>query len=107
MSLEPQHNFAKLSLSRAHVNVHKFDIICLSETYLLSSVDDESWQISEYDLIRSDHPSNKMRGGIWIYYENFLPLRVAGVRLLEECIAFGLITSNKLCSFVVLYRSPS
>ena len=31
---------------------------------------------------------------------------MTGVRLLEECITFDLIISNKLCSFVVLYRSP-
>ena len=101
------HNFAKLSLLRAYVSVHKFDIICLSETYLDSSIDDESLEISGYYLIRSDHPSNKKRGGICIYYKNFLPLKVTGVRLLEECIAFDLIISNKLCSFVALYRSPS
>ena len=58
-------------------------------------------------MIRSDHPSNKKRGGICIYYKNFLPLKVTGVRLLEECITFDLIISNKLCSFVALYRSPS
>ena len=101
------HNFTKLSLLRAYVSVHKFDIICLSETYLDSSNDDVSLEISGYCLIRSDHPSNKKRGGIWIYYKNFLPLKVTGVRLLKECIAFDLIISNKLCSFVALYRSPS
>ena len=101
------HNFAKLSLLIAYASVHKSDIICLSETYLDSSIDDESWEISGYYLIRSDHPSNKKRGGICIYYKNFLPLKVTGVRLLEECIAFDLIISNKLCSFVALYRSPS
>ena len=58
-------------------------------------------------MIRSDHPSNKKRGGICIYYKNFLPLKLTGVRLLDECIAFHLIISNKLCSFVALYRSPS
>ena len=98
------HNFAKLSLLRAYVSIHKFDIICLSETYLDSSIDDESLEISGYYLIRSDHPSNKKCGGICI---NFLPLKVTGVRLLEECITFDLIISNKLCSFVALYRSPS
>ena len=58
-------------------------------------------------MIRSDHPSNKKRGGIYIYYKNFLFLKFNGVRLLGECIAFDLIISNKLCSFVALYRSPS
>ena len=70
-------------------------------------MDDESLEILGYYLIRSDHSSNKKRGGIFIYYKNFLPLKVTGVRLLEECIAFDLIISNKLCSFVALYRSPS
>ena len=79
----------------------------MSETRLDSSIDDESLEISEYYLIRSDHPSNKKRGGICIYYKNFLPLKVTGVRLLEECITFDLIISNKLCSFVALYRPPS
>ena len=101
------HNFAKLSLLRPYVSIRKFDIICLSETYLDSSTDDESLEISGYYLIRSDHPSNKKRGSICIYYKNLLPLKVTSVRLLEECISFDLIISNKLCCFVALYRSPS
>ena len=101
------HNFTKLSLLRVYVSVHKFDIICLSETYLDSSIDDVSLEIPGYYLIRSDHPSNKRRGGICIYYKNFFPLKVTGVRLLEECIAFDLIISDKFCSFDALYRSPS
>ena len=79
----------------------------MSKTYLDSSIDDVSLEISGYYLIRSDHPSNKKHGGICIYYKNFLPLKLTGVRLLDECIAFDLIISNKFCSFVALYRSPS
>ena len=101
------HNFAKLSLLRAYVSAHKFDIICLSETYLDSSIDDGNLEISGYYLIRSDHPLNKNCGGICIYYKSFLPLKVISVRLLEECVTFNLIISNKLYSFVALYRSPS
>ena len=68
------HNFEKLSRLRAYVSVRKFDIICLSETYLDSSIDDEGLEISGYYLIRSDHPSNKKRGGICIYYKTSFPL---------------------------------
>ena len=89
------------------MSVHRLDIICLSETYLDSSIDDERLQMSEYYLIRSDHPSNKKRGGICIYYKNFLSLQVTGVRLLEECITFDLIISKKIFSFVAFYRSSS
>ena len=92
------HKFVKLSLLGAYVSVHKIDIICLSETYLDSSIDDKSLEISGYYLIRQ-----KARGGICIYYKNFLPLKVTGVRLLKECIAFDFRISNKLCSFAALW----
>ena len=57
------HNYVKLSLLRAYLAFHNFDIICLSETYLNSSnsPDDETWKISRYNLIRSDHPLNRKR----------------------------------------------
>ena len=52
------------------------------------------------------HPTKKCID-ICICYRNLVPLNVTGIRLLEECIAFDLIISNKICSFVALYRSPS
>ena len=66
------HNFAKLSLLIAYAIVRKYDIICLSETYLDSGIDDDHC---------SDHPSNKKHDGICIYYKNFLPLKDTGVCL--------------------------
>ena len=62
------YNFAKLYLLKAYVSVQKFDINCLWETFLDSSVDDESLEISGYYSIRFDHPTNKKRGGtcIWV-----------------------------------------
>ena len=58
--------------------LHKFDIICLSETYLYSTTpnDDDKLQIPGYTLIRSDHPSNTKRGGVCIYYKSSLPLKL-------------------------------
>ena len=54
------HDCSKLFLLKAYISVHKFDIICLSETYLDSTValDDDNLAIFGYNLIRSDHPSN-------------------------------------------------
>ena len=89
------------------MSVQKFDIIYLSETDLDSSVDDEIMEILGYYLTCTDPPSNKKRGGICIFYNDFLLLEVTRVHLLEECIAFDLIISDKLCSFIALYRSPS
>ena len=96
------HHFAKLSLLIAYASVHKSDIICLSETYLDSSIDDESLEISEYYLIRSDHPSNKKCDGICIYYKNVLPLKVTDICLLDERITFNLVLVSKKKAFLLV-----
>ena len=57
------HNFAKLVILKACNSIHNFDIICLSETYLDSSIshEDNNLEIPGYNLVRFDHPSNKKR----------------------------------------------
>ena len=54
------HNFTKVSLLIAHNSIHKYDIICLSETYLDSStvLGDDSLEIPGYNLVPCDHSSN-------------------------------------------------
>ena len=103
------HNFIKVSLLTAYYSIHKFDIICLSETYLNSETlsNDENLNIPGYNLIRADHLSNTKRGGVCIYFKESLPLRLYNVSYLNECICFEIMISNKLCNFVSLYRSPS
>ena len=58
------HNFIKVSLLTAYNSIHKFDIICLSETYLnsetLSNV--EKLNVPGYSLIRADHLKNTSVG---------------------------------------------
>ena len=75
------HNYVKLSLLREYLVFHKFGIICLSQTYLNSSnsSDDETLEISGYNLVHSDHPLNSKRGGVFttkiIYpYELSVPI---------------------------------
>ena len=86
-SISP-HNYAKLSLLRAYLVFHKFDVICLSEIFLnsSSSPDDKTLEISGYNLVRSDHPFNSKRGGVSIYYKNYLPLRINSVNYLSESV---------------------
>ena len=54
------HNFTKVVLLKAYLSVQRFDIFCIFETYLKSSItkDNDSLRIPGYDSIRSDHPSN-------------------------------------------------
>ena len=103
------HDYSKLFLLNAYIILHKFYIICLSETYLDSTTptDDDKLQIPGYTLIRSDHPSNTERGGVCMYYKSSLPLRVINIGYLHELLSFELQIGDKICNFVALYRSPS
>ena len=103
------HNFLKLSLLRAYTTAHNFDVICLSETYLDSSIlhDDNNLQIPGYNLYRKDHPLNIKRGGVCIYYKISLPLKIKNIHYLQECIDFEIEIKNKLCNFISLYRSSN
>ena len=104
------HNYFKLFLLKAHMSVHKFDIIYLSETYLDSTVplDDENFVISGYNLIRSDHPSNAKRGGVCLYYKNYLPLRVLNISYLKECLSVELkLVLNPVNLLPFIYRPAS
>ena len=103
------HSYAKISLLKAYIADQNFNVVCISETSLDSSTayDDSNLEIAGRNLIRSDHPSNKKRGGVCIYYKNSLPLRYLSIHYLQACINFELKIDHKSCNFISLYRSPS
>ena len=58
--------------------------------------------------MRSDHSSNSILRGVCIYYKKTLPLTVINVvSYLNEYKRFKLKIGQKLCSFIIFYRSPS
>ena len=87
----------------AHIN-KKIDIISLGETYLNSSyrLDDPDLHINGYNLIRADHPSDTKRGGVAIYYKNYLPLQICDVSFLDECILLQMKFDEKECFFIII-----
>ena len=50
------HNFIKISLLKTYIVTYKLDVICLSETYLDSSIsnDDDNLEIPGYDLLLNE-----------------------------------------------------
>ena len=83
-------NCTKIFLLTSWVLVHNFDIICLFETYLNSTTltVDQSLEIPGYYILRADHPSSDMRGGVYIFYRASLPLTVLNMSYLSEYITF-------------------
>ena len=82
------YNFSKVSLLRAYIFIHKFDVICISETFLNSDTafDDDNLKIEGYNIVRSDHPSNSRRGGVFMYYNHSLALKILDIKYLQECV---------------------
>ena len=64
-------------------------------------------EIPGYYLLRSDHTSNNIGGGVCVFYSTYLPLRVLNITYLSECITFEISIGNKVFHFIHLYRSPS
>ena len=60
------HDFLKVKLLTAYSVMHKFDIICFSESYLNSgtSLIDDNLNLPDYYMSRADQPSGSRRGGV-------------------------------------------
>ena len=76
----------KISLLTAYNIVQKFDIICISETYLDSTVDDKTTEITGYNLIRADYPNNQKRGRVCLYFKENLCLRQNKISYFPKCL---------------------
>ena len=102
-------NYLKVSQLQAFNLVHKFDILCISETHLDSSVsmDDNALSIEGYSIIRADHPSNTKRGGVSIYYNGKISVRQMSNTNLPECLEYKIVIRKKNGYVITLHRSPS
>ena len=104
------YGFNKLSLLEGCINVNDIDIICLSETFLDSSVpiDDNRLGIPSYSMMREDHPSNTKRGRVCFYYREHLPIiRRDDISYLKECLVTEITVKNERCFLTCLYWFPS
>ena len=82
------HNYMKISLLRAYKSTHKFEVICISETF-------------------ENHPSNTKRDGVCIYCKHSLEFRLLNIYYLKERINPEISFGVKICNLMSLYRSPS
>ena len=101
------HNFSKLAQLQAYNSIYKYELICLSETYLDSSTPDNLFEIEGYKVIRVDHPDNIKRGGVCIYYKESLPVRVINTTYFKEALLLEMSCNSKNVMVSVIYRSPN
>ena len=104
------HEFINLSSLEGYINVTDIDIICLSETFLDSSIpiDDNRLSIFGYSMMRADHASSTKRGGVCLCSKDHLPIiRRDDISNLKECLVTKITVKIDRCFFTCLYRSPS
>ena len=87
------------------VNMNKFDIICLSESFLDSSIltDSNHLKINGYKMVRADHPNNVKKGDVCAYVRESLPVRIFINSYLSKCLTLDVTISKKkglLCYFI-------
>ena len=56
----------------AFITSNNFDLVCLSETFLDSTIlnEDVNIQMKGYSFLRADHPNDIKRGGVCIYFKD-------------------------------------
>ena len=103
------HNCEKVNLLEAYNAINKFHIICLSESFLDSSIltENNNLKINGYKMMRADHPNNVKRGGVCAYVRETLPFRNFSNSYLSECLTLEVTISNRKVYVITLYRSPS
>ena len=66
--------------------MHKFDIICISESHVNSET---------------------LSSNVCIYYKKYLPVKILNIKFLHERICPDLKIGNNCCTIVSIYRSSS
>lgn len=68
---------------------------------------DENLIKLDYSFIRAHHSSYMKPGRVCVYYKEMLSLTLCNFNYLYECICFEAAISNKICNFILPYRSSS
>ena len=85
--------------------MHKYDLICISETYFDSLVesDDDDLRINGYKLIRMDYPLNTKRGRLCMYYKEALVVKVITISYLQKCLLCEDVIDNIRGCIALIY----
>ena len=92
-----------------YITQHNYDIICLTETFLIFSIlsDDNRILIDGYNLRRSDHLSDSKKGGVCIYNKEHIPLILRDdINTLGSCLVTKIRLQNEKYFLTFIYRSP-
>ena len=94
---------------QAYITDQNFDIVCLSETFLNSSKenDDHKLIIHGYNLIKFDHPTDLKKDGVCICHKEHIPLiRCDDFCTLDNYLVAEIRSQSEKCFLTCAYHSP-
>ena len=97
----------KLSMLEAYNIARKYNAICISESYLDSTLPLDSVSLNGYNLTHADHPDNVKRGGVCMYNKENLSLRIISTPYFDKCLLCEVTCQNQKSYIAVIYCSPS
>ena len=97
----------KLSLLSAYNSLYKFDLICISDTYLDKLTDHDALSIDGCNIIRADHPHNQKRYGVCIYFKEQLKLKQIITPNFSEYILCEILMGEKKKAILLSHIDPS
>ena len=99
----------KISLLAAYKLFYRYDIICISGTFLDSTIpdDDNIPHLQGYNLLRTDHPDNVKRGFVCLYFKKSLILWKIEISYNTKCLLCEVNLKGQVDYIFVSYRSPS
>ena len=99
----------KISLLDAYNSVYRYDIICISESFLDSTISDDNniFHIEGYNLIRADHLDNIERGSVCLYIKKSLDLKKIQLSHITQCLLCEVNIKRQVGFIIVSYRPPS
>ena len=95
----------KISLLTVYNTIHQYDTVCVSETFLDSSVlvRQSHLSIQGYSLIQADHPDDIKSGAVYLYFKENLTLKVNDNCFIVQCIVCEITPQNQKGYAVVTY----
>ena len=97
----------KLPMLEAYNIACKYNVICISESYLDSTLPLDSLSLNGYNLTHADHPDNVKRGGVCMYNKENLSLRIISTPYFDKCLLCEVTCQNLKSYIAVIYCSPS
>ena len=100
------HNCQKITVLKNFAAMHKFDIVCISETFLNNTYRNNDLNWNGYSLHWADHKSHAKRREVCIYYRETLAMEGIPILYLNESLLLKVTIGLKKSIIGTVWKFP-